>query len=68
MQINVKIFISLIHKVCRCGMAAEKNDPSFVRILISYKEYQRLKTIENQFKQSEQKIQQKLQLAGALYY
>jgi hypothetical protein len=45
-------------------MAAEKNDSSFVRILISYKEYQRLKTIENQFKKSEERFQEKLQLAG----
>jgi hypothetical protein len=45
-------------------MAAEKTDPSFVRILISYKEYQRLKSIETQFKKSEQKFQEKLQLGG----
>jgi hypothetical protein len=45
-------------------MAAEKNESSFVRILISYKEYQRLKNIEIQFKKSEQKYQEKLQLAG----
>ncbi len=52
-------------KALNCfGMAAEKTDSSFVRILISYKEYERLKNIESQFKKSEEKFQEKLQLAG----
>ena len=35
---------------------ADKNEPSFVRILISYKEYTRLKNIEAQFNNSEKHI------------
>jgi len=49
-------------------MAAEKSDPNFVRILISYKEYQRLKDIEVQFKKSEQLLQKKLQIPAGIKY
>jgi hypothetical protein len=45
-------------------MAVEKSDPNYVRILISYKEYERLKSIEKQFKISESRFKEKLQLAG----
>jgi hypothetical protein len=45
-------------------MAAEKSDPSYIRILISFKEYQRLKSIEEQFKKSEKFINDKLQISG----
>jgi hypothetical protein len=43
-------------------MAAEKTDPSYVRILISYKEYSRLKAIEAEYKKSETFIRHKLQI------
>ena len=49
-------------------MAAEKSDPNFVRILISYKEYQRLKDIEVQFKKSEQLLQKKLQIPAGIKF
>jgi hypothetical protein len=41
---------------------AEKTDPSLVRILISYKEFARLKSIEAQFKNSEVQFKQNLQI------
>jgi hypothetical protein len=43
-------------------MSAEKTDPNYVRILISYKEYERLKTIEAEYKKSENLIRQKLHI------
>lgn len=49
-------------------MSAEKTDPNFVRILISYKEYKRLKDIEAQFKKSEKILQQKLQISTGAGY
>jgi hypothetical protein len=47
-------------------MAAEKSDPSFVRILISYKEYSRLKQIEELFNQREKKLQKQLEILGKI--
>jgi hypothetical protein len=45
-------------------MSAEKTDPNYVRILISYKEYSRLKQIEELYNAKEKKVQRDLQIPG----
>jgi hypothetical protein len=47
-------------------MDAERSDPSFVQILISYKEYSRLKQIEELFNQREKKLQRQLEILGKI--
>ena len=45
---------------------ADKSEPNYVRVIISYKEYSHLKTIEAEYQKSEKVEKEKLQLKGIL--